>query len=323
VIHALGKGNPRSYYDTTHCHCNSGGNTVVNLMIVGEVFGAESPLAAPTVTLALTTPLPTTTFFIPTSPFEELSTFIPTSTLAAIPTNTFTPTQTATDSPIWMVCIKRFYWPTYYVQPGDTLFSLASATGSSVKELIVANCLTDDRIYGGQVLNVPRLLGNTVTPTPTNTPTATPTHTRSQTPTSTPTATPTNTLTATPTDTPSPTPTATNSPPNVKITFPIDGSGYPYDGFDQTLNLWYSNIELIGSASDLEDDVLSDSSLIWSSDRNDIQYTALGNGLIIKVTLYSNVCSGVSHVITLTCTDSQGAATTATIKIFIGQSQQC
>jgi hypothetical protein len=46
-------------------------STVVNLMIVGAVFGAESPPAAPTVTSALTTPLPTTTFFIPTSPFEE------------------------------------------------------------------------------------------------------------------------------------------------------------------------------------------------------------------------------------------------------------
>jgi LysM domain len=272
-------------------------SAVTNLVIVGVVVGAESPKAVPTATAVLPTPLSTNTFLIPISGAGEAPTLteIPDTT----PIDTFTPTLTSTHPPIWIVCIKRFYWPSYHVRPGDTLFSLASALRSSVTELVSANCLTSDYIYPGQVLYVPRLLNNTISPTPTNTPTTTPTST----------------------ETPSPTPT--NSPPDVKIIFPTDGSGYPYDGFDQSLNLWYTNIELRGSASDPEEDVLSESALVWSTDRSDIQKAFLGNGIILKATLYSNSCSGVSHTITLTGTDSQGAVTTATINIFIGLSQQC
>jgi hypothetical protein len=312
-------------------------SAVTNLVIVGVVVGAESPPVTSTATAALPTPLFTNTFLIPISGAGEASTLtqIPDTTLI----DTFTPTLTSTNPPPWIVCIKRFYWPSYHVRPGDTLFSLASAIGSSVTELVSANCLTSDYIYAGQVLYVPRLLSNTISSTPTNTPTTTPTSTEtpsptptatqtptatatpSQTPTSTPTVTPT--LTATVTYTPTLSPTPTNSPPDVKIIFPTDGSGYPYDGFDQSLNLWYTNIEFTGSASDQEEDVLSESALVWSTDRSDIQKAFLGNGIILKATLYSNTCSGVSHTITLTGTDSQGAVTTATIRIFIGAGQLC
>lgn len=322
-------------------------STVANLVIVGAVVGADAPSATPTATSVLAIPLSTNTFLIPISGTGEVPTLTQIPGIA--PTDTVTPVPTSTDSPVWFVCIKRFYWPTYHVQSGDTLYSLASAIGSTVTELYSANCLTNEHIYAGQVLYVPRVLSNPITPTltatqtPTDTPTSTgtpsatptPTVTPSSTPTATqtatdtPTSTPTNTQTATPsptstpTQTPTYTPPATNSPPDINITFPKDGTQYPYDGFDQILNLWYTNIELRGSASDLEDDVLSDSSLVWSTDRNDIQDTFLGNGIIKPVTLYSNRCSGIPHTITLTGTDSQGAATTATIKIFIGVSQQC
>lgn len=89
------------------------------------------------------------------------------------------------------------------------------------------------------------------------------------------------------------------------------------------MNLWFRTIEVRGSASDQEDDVLGDSALVWSTDREDIQNTFLGNGLVLKVILYSNVCTGVSHVITLTGTDSDGAATSAAVKIFIGPPKGC
>ncbi len=338
-------------------------STVANLVIVGAVVGADAPSATPTETAVIATPLSTNTFFIPISGTGEVPTL--TQIPGVTPTDTFTPVPTSTDSPVWFVCIKRLYWPRYYVQPGDTLFSIASAIHSTVTELYSANCLTNDQIYIGQVLYVPRLLSNPITVTPTNTFTATPTptgttsptstatqtptetssptptvtqtstptDTPSPTPTSTPTATPTNTptetptstltATATPTYTASPTPTLTNSPPNIGITSPTDGLTYAYEGFDQTSNLWFSTIELRGSASDQEDDVLSDSALVWSTDRKDIQRTFLGNGLLLKVTLYSNVCAGASHVITLTGTDSNGAATSAAVKIFIGPPNGC
>jgi hypothetical protein len=69
--------------------------------------------------------------------------------------------------------------------------------------------------------------------------------------------------------------------------------------------------------------VLSDSALVWSTDRKDIQRTFLGNGLFLKVTLYSNVCTGVLHVITLTGRDSNGAETSAAVRIFIGPPNGC
>jgi hypothetical protein len=48
-------------------------------------------------------------------------------------------------------------WTTYIVQPGDTLFRIALAVGSTVGELRDANCLKNvDNIYAGSMLFVPR-----------------------------------------------------------------------------------------------------------------------------------------------------------------------
>ncbi len=120
-----------------------------------------------------------------------------------IPAPTDTPTLTPTFTPTPTPCRPRFDWPVYIAQAGDTLSSIARATGTSVEQLILANCLVSDRIYVGQLLYVPRL-----PPTPTFTPTAT--HTPTYTPTATPTFTPTST--ATPTPTPTPTNTSTHTP---------------------------------------------------------------------------------------------------------------
>jgi hypothetical protein len=317
-------------------------STMVNLVIVGAAYGAASSPAPPAITPVLTTVTPTNTATLPAptaketliSSVTQIPGVSPTNTPGSTPTDTFTPTETSTDVPIPIICVKRFYWPSYLVQAGNSLSFLAAATGTSVNELMVANCLSNNRIFVGQVLYVPRLPATitailSVTPTATQTPTATatstattitPTATYSQTPT--PTFTSTNTFTATPTYTSSPPPTATNSPPQVSIRSPSNGAGYPYDDSNKSYP-WYTSIELIGSASDIEDDVLSDSSLVWTTDRNDIQDPFLGNGSTLKTTLYSNVCGGEWHTITFTGVDSNGAVATATIKIFIGESQLC
>ena len=197
-------------------------SAVTNLVIVGAAVGADSSA----VTLTVTSVLPTTslTDAVPVSPASpgETATFAATQTSSPIPTDPVAPTLTSTESPIWIACIKRFYWPTYRVQPSDTLSWLASATGLSTRELMAANCLTSDRIYAGQLLYVPRLPTNPITPTPTDTSTTTQTPTPTNTSTPTNTLTATNTLTQTATDTPTETPTATQTPTDSPTPTPTD-----------------------------------------------------------------------------------------------------
>lgn len=203
-------------------------STVANLTIVGVVVGADSASATSTTTSVLPVPLSTSTFLIPISGSGEVPAL--TQIYGITPTNISTPFPTiplSTDSPIWIVCIKRFYWPSYRVQPGDTLFTLASATGTSVRELMSANCRASDQIYAGQLLYVPFLLSKTLTSTPTNTPTnhSTPTDTATATATGTPTETPT----ATPTDSPTPTPTETLTPTPTTRTLACDQAEFVGD----------------------------------------------------------------------------------------------
>jgi LysM repeat protein len=50
----------------------------------------------------------------------------------------------------------RVEWPTYQVQAGDTLFKLAQQAGSTVDEIVEANCLASrDTIFAGMILRVP------------------------------------------------------------------------------------------------------------------------------------------------------------------------
>jgi LysM repeat protein len=46
-------------------------------------------------------------------------------------------------------------WVIYYVQPGDTLYGIAAMFGTSVNQLINANCLSSTYVYTGQRLYVP------------------------------------------------------------------------------------------------------------------------------------------------------------------------
>lgn len=48
-------------------------------------------------------------------------------------------------------------WVYYYVQPGNTLYGIATAFGISVDQLMYANCLSASTIYIGQALYVPNV----------------------------------------------------------------------------------------------------------------------------------------------------------------------
>jgi len=143
-------------------------SVVANLMIVGAVLGAESPSMTPTITALLTTPTRTNSPFA--FPSSEVSTLTPAFTPTVTQTLTFTPTQTQTSTiqSSLTACVQRLDWPIHYVERGDTLYRIGVASGSTVLELKLANCLESDRIVTGQPLHVPRL---PVTPTPTDMPT--------------------------------------------------------------------------------------------------------------------------------------------------------
>lgn len=94
-------------------------------------------------------------------------------------------------------CTRPPGWITYIVRHGDTLSSLARATGSFVTTLKTANCLISDSIFAGKSLWLPAY--PYYTPVPTNPPPPT-----SPPPTSPP---PTN---LPPTDPPTPEPTSGN-----------------------------------------------------------------------------------------------------------------
>lgn len=108
-------------------------------------------------------------------------------------------------------------WVKYIIQGGDTLYSIAKASGTTVAQLMAANCLTSDIIHPGDPLFVPRLPPSR-TPVPTRTParTATPTQ---RPPTPTPTQRPSDTAAPTPTETRPPTlpPTDTRVPSDTPV----------------------------------------------------------------------------------------------------------
>jgi len=117
-------------------------------------------------------------------------------------------------------------------------------------------------------------------------------------------------------------PTPTSSPPAARISNPATDSGssdnqFAYDGSDSTLGLWYTDVVLEGIATDPDDGTLSGSSLVWTTDRTDIQSATLGTGTQLTARLYSDVCTGVWHEITLTATDSDGKIGTAVRRIRI------
>lgn len=108
----------------------------------------------------------------------------------------------------------------------------------------------------------------------------------------------------------------TNTPPEATIVEPAADSGindseYAYDGFDSDMSLWYKDVALVGTGVDTEDGTLSGEALQWKTNRTDLQDETLGTGANPTVRLYSDVCVGTEHIITLEVTDSDGASTTS------------
>lgn len=107
-----------------------------------------------------------------------------------------------------------------------------------------------------------------------------------------------------------------DQPPTATIAAPADTSVFLYDGFDEGLGMWYSDITFTGSATDPEDGALTGTALAWTTDRTDLQVPLLGTGASITARLYSNdVCGGASHNVTLTATDSFGNMRSAVVRV--------
>jgi LysM repeat protein len=66
----------------------------------------------------------------------------------------FVPT-TAQTSQSSIPCGPPAGWVIYYVQPGDTLYGIATMFGTTVNQLVNANCLNTTYVYSGQRLYVP------------------------------------------------------------------------------------------------------------------------------------------------------------------------
>ena len=156
--------------------------SAANLTIVGVALDISSSGATPAATVTLptltstvgetivSTATPTDTFTLtpsatPTYTFTVTSTATQTPSLT--PTYTVTSTSTYTVTPSTVPCVPQYSWPSYLIQKGDTLSSLARAIDSTVYDLMLANCLLDDVIYVDQFLYVPRLPIATLTATPT------------------------------------------------------------------------------------------------------------------------------------------------------------
>ena len=169
----------------------------------------------------------------------------------AAPTATATATATATTistvRPSLPACVVQppAGWSQYQIQRGDTLFSLARSTGTTVATVMQVNCLSSDRINYGTTIYLPARPVATATVTPSLTPTeeiVTPVIVVDTTP-------------ITPTVTPTPCPEmsilrlyASGSEAHTSVAWSIVGGCAPYYGSltvsprDQTVAQYYTNI---------------------------------------------------------------------------------
>jgi len=135
-----------------------------------QMTARVEPAATETFTPPVATPSPSATDIhlppVPAGPFTATPTA--TARLAPPPARTSRPVRvypTATRCPV-----NPWGWKyVYTVRSGDRLYRIAIATGTTVDNLMKANCLTSTTIYPGQKLYVPRLPA-----TPTRAPTRTP-----------------------------------------------------------------------------------------------------------------------------------------------------
>lgn len=199
------------------CHRRSltGRKVLTYLLVIIVVILVGCTRATPTPDQSLEQPVVTTSLpkhFLPSIFAQrEADSSVQTTSEPGQPSATELYTPTSTDTPIPSTdtptpCSPPTDWVAYTVQSGDTLYSLAQKTNTTVDEIQRANCMAGaTTIIVGQVLYLPIL-------PPTNTPVP-----------------PTNTpLPPTNTDTPKPAePTPTNTPDRPEIVLAPGGGNNP------------------------------------------------------------------------------------------------
>jgi hypothetical protein len=112
-----------------------------------------------------------------------------------------------------------------------------------------------------------------------------------------------------------PTDTPPDSTPVAKIYEPADGREVYTDNRDG--QLWYAHVFLQGAAEDEEDGGLTGEALVWRTNQADLQDSVLGYGNEAQARLATDSCSGTSHEITLTGTDSNQNEAKATVTVIV------
>lgn len=112
-------------------------------------------------------------------------------------------------------------------------------------------------------------------------------------------------------------PEPVDQPPAVSITSPAtdvvvngpDWLDWQYDGYDYGAGMLYKDVYFVGTAIDPEDGALTGGSVVWTTDRTDLQSAQIGTGTSGTFRLHGTDDSE-THVITVTATDSYGHART-------------
>ena len=112
-------------------------------------------------------------------------------------------------------------------------------------------------------------------------------------------------------------PEPVDAPPSVSILTPAqdvvingpDWLDWQYDGVDYNAGMPYKDVSFVGSAIDPEDGALSGGSMVWTTDRTDLQAAQIGTGTSGAFRLYGATATE-THVVTLTATDSYGSQRT-------------
>lgn len=198
-----------------------------------------------------------------------------------------TPTFTASAVP----CEPKAGWPLYRIQRGDTLWSISQMTGTTVRRLQKANCLSGTTIIAGQNLRVPQL-PPTVAP---------------------PSITPTNPA---PSKTESPAPS--NLPPEVVILYPGSNDRFEFAGWDQAG--WFVDLKVVDNANDPETGPLGGDQLVWTADPPGL---AVAQGETAAIRLYSQRCQKTVFTLSLTATDPKGLQGSVVQQVVVNPGARC
>ncbi len=102
--------------------------------------------------------------------------------------------------------------------------------------------------------------------------------------------------------------------PSVNITSPNNNQLFYTQAQDTGSGRWYADVQLRVTVTDVEDTVIANSRITWTTDRTDLQPAALGSGRIRTVRLYANPFTA-THRVRVSFTDSDGNTVTDSITI--------